>query len=47
MSEEEQGIACYLDYLPERAEELYLTLLEYFEPEQEEKFLDDEDDVME
>ena len=28
-----QDISCYNDYLPERPEELYLSLLEYFEPE--------------
>ena len=30
-----QDISCYDDYLPERSEELYLSLLEYFEPEDE------------
>ena len=28
-----QDISCYDDYLPERPEELYFSLLEYFEPE--------------
>ena len=28
-----QDISCYNDYLPERPEELYFSLLEYFEPE--------------
>ena len=28
----EQDISCYRDYLPERPEELYFSLLEYFEP---------------
>lgn len=40
-SGDDQDIACYLDYLPDRAEELYFALLEYFEPEEEEE-LDDE-----
>ena len=31
-----QDISSYDDYLPERPEELYLSLLEYFEPEDEE-----------
>lgn len=31
-----QDISSYEDYLPERPEELYLSLLEYFEPEDEE-----------
>ncbi len=30
-----QDISSYNDYLPERPEELYLSLLEYFEPEDE------------
>ena len=30
-----QDISCYDDYLPERPEELYFFLLEYFEPEDE------------
>ena len=30
-----QDISCYDDYLPERPEELYFSLLEYFEPEDE------------
>ena len=31
----EQDICSYEDYLPDRPEELYLSLLEYFEPEDE------------
>nr|WP_289707007.1 hypothetical protein [Enterocloster clostridioformis] len=31
-----QDISCYDDYLPEHQEELYLSLLEYFEPGDEE-----------
>ena len=30
-----QDISSYNDYLPERPEELYFSLLEYFEPEDE------------
>ena len=30
-----QNISSYEDYLPDRPEELYLSLLEYFEPEDE------------
>jgi hypothetical protein len=29
----EQDICSYEDYLPDRPEKLYLSLLEYFEPE--------------
>ncbi len=31
-----QDTSSYEDYLPDRPEELYLSLLEYFEPEEEE-----------
>lgn len=31
----EQDICSYEDYMPDRPEELYLSLLEYFEPEDE------------
>ena len=30
-----QDISSYDDYLPERPEELYFSLLKYFEPEEE------------
>jgi len=30
-----QDISCYDDYLPERPEELYFSLLEYFESDDE------------
>lgn len=35
MNHTEQDICSYEDYLPDRPEELYLSLLEYFEPEDE------------
>ncbi len=31
----EQDVCSYEDYLPDRPEKLYLSLLEYFEPEDE------------